>query len=97
MSVNIVVLIGIITSLCGVIFGYLAYNWRSKTDSKSEGKKDGELKADTEYIKRRIDDVLLEQKDTNKTLGVHADRLARVEESVKSAHHRLDDFKKGLE
>lgn len=54
------------------------------------------LSADIQYIKRRVDDVLLEQKDTNKTLDAHAERIARVEEAVKQAHKRIDEhIKKG--
>jgi hypothetical protein len=94
MNINVSVLIGVVGILCSIVSVYLGYRSgikKERTDKekecKSEGKESGELKADTEYIKRRIDDVLLEQKDTNKTLSHHADRLARVEESSKSAHH----------
>ena len=64
--------------------------------SRSSGAKDGALSADIQYIKRRVDDVLLEQKDTNKTLDAHAERIACVEEAVKQAHKRIDEhIKKG--
>lgn len=95
MTVNVVALIGVIGTICGVLFGILGHSAVVKKECKDEGVADGALKADTEYIKRRIDDVLLEQKDTNKTLNQHADRLARVEESTKSAHQRIDELVKG--
>lgn len=97
MNVNIIVLIGLVGTLCSIVFAYIGYNRGIKKEVKDEAKETGELKSNTEYIKRRIDEVLLEQKDTNKTLGIHAERLTRVEESVKSAHHRIDDIKKGIE
>jgi hypothetical protein len=102
MDVNVIVLIGLIASVCSIVFGYLGFvrgKEKERSDKekecKSEGKESGELKADTVYIRRRIDDILLEQRDTNKTLNVHSDRLARVEESAKSAHHRIDEIKNG--
>lgn len=63
-------------------------------DAKKEGQDDGALKADIAYIKRRVDDVLLEQRETNKTLDAHAERITRVEESTKQAHKRIDEISK---
>ncbi|MEG1609533.1 MAG: hypothetical protein RR348_06655 [Clostridia bacterium] len=51
-----------------------------------------QIGADNQYIKRRIDDVLLEQRETNKTLDAHGERLTRVEESAKQAHKRIDEL-----
>jgi len=97
MTVNVVILIGLIATICSIVFGYLGYSNGTKKENVAEGTESGALKADTEYIKRRIDDVLLEQRDTNKTLNAHAERLARVEESAQSAHKRIDELKKGAD
>lgn len=97
MTVDVVVLIGATASACSIIFGYIGYSKALKKESNSEGKETGELKADTEYIKRRIGDVLLEQRETNKTLNMHAERLTRVEESAKQAHKRIDRLERGKE
>lgn len=84
------VLIGCIAAVSGIVFGYIGYISGVKKESKSDGQKNGELKADIEYIKRRSDDTLLELKDISKTQSAHAERLTRVEESAKQAHKRLD-------
>ena len=101
MDINPTIVIALVSVSSGIVFGYLGYDRgkkkeRSDTekDYKTEGKENGELKADTVYIRRRIDDILLEQRDTNKTVSGHAERIAKVEESVKSAHHRIDEIKK---
>lgn len=57
---------------------------------KKDGSENGKHSADIEYIKRRTDDILLEQRNTNITLQSHAERITRVEEAVKQAHKRLD-------
>lgn len=93
MNIDVIVLIGAVGTVCAIVFGYLGYSSGMKKEFQNDGKESGELKADTEYIRRRIDDILLEQRDTNKTLNVHAERLTRVEESAKSAHHRIDEIK----
>ena len=87
---SIVTLIGVVGTISGIIFGYLGYSRGQRKDSRQLGSDSGALKTDIEYIKRRTDDVLLEQKDTNKTLGNLSERVTRVEESTKQAHKRID-------
>lgn len=101
MNVNASFLIGLIGVISSFIFAFLGYNRGQKkerddkeNECKKQGREDGELKADTEYIKKRIDDVLLEQRNINKTVSDHAIRIALVEAATKSAHHRLDEIKK---
>jgi len=92
-----IALIGVCGTICGIIFGYVGYKrgekkdtYADKKDTYYEGSKDGELMADTQYIKRRIDDVFLEQRDTNKSITTLSERVTRVEESAKQAHKRID-------
>lgn len=77
-------------SISAVVFSYIGYSRGVKKDSYTSGIELGTLESDIAYIKSRTDDVLLEQKDTNKSINVLAERVTRVEESTKSAHKRLD-------
>lgn len=79
-------IIGLICTVLGALFGFSAYKRYIKGDGEAEGRD----RSDIEYIKRRTDDILLEQKNTNMTLSSHAERITRVEESVKQAHKRID-------
>jgi hypothetical protein len=81
---------GIVASLSGVIFAYVGYLKGIKKDSYSAGAARGTLETDIAYIKHRTDEVLLEQKDTNKSINALADRVTRVEEIAKFAHERID-------
>lgn len=87
--ISLVVAIG---SISAVIFGYVGYSRGVKKDSYSAGTVRGTLEADITYIKRRTDDVLLEQRDTNKSITTLTERVTRVEENSKSAHKRLDQI-----
>lgn len=87
---TILALIGSAGTICAIVFGYIGYMSGVKKSCRDDGKEKGTLKSDTEYIKRRIDDVLLEQKDTNKSINALSERVTRVEESSKQAHKRLD-------
>ncbi len=98
MGTNIVLtMIGAVGTVCGIVFGYIGYQKGLKTDNYKEGNEDGTLRADTQYIKRRIDDVLLEQKETNKSINSLSERVTRVEESAKQAHKRIDRIERGME
>lgn len=97
MLVDIGAFIGYVVGAVGVINIGVGI-WRNhRADNRAEGEQDGSLRTDTQYIKRRVDDVLLEQRDTNKTLTALGERVTRVEESAKSAHHRLDGLERRMD
>lgn len=89
-TTTVVTLIGLASTVCSITFGYIGYQKGVRKDAYQKGGHDGSLRADIDYIKRRSDDIILEQKDTNKTLGTLSERLTRVEESSKQAHKRID-------
>jgi ABC-type transporter Mla subunit MlaD len=94
MEVNI--LIGCTAAICGTVFGYLAMQARIKGETRSDGIAAGQLRADIDYIKRGSDSTLLELRSLNQTVNCHADRLARVEESTKQAHHRINELREEM-
>lgn len=95
-NATIYALIGVTGTVCSICFGYLGYKRGLQKDSSENGRETGALKADMEYIKRRVDDVLLEQKDTNKSINTLAERVSKVEESAKQAHKRIDRIERGF-
>jgi hypothetical protein len=99
-GVSLVVATG---AVFGIIFGYWGYSRGLKKDTYSEGALKGEQQADISYIKKRSDDILLEQKDTNRKLEGHsaqltdhAVKIAKVTEVAASAHKRLDSLERGV-
>lgn len=84
------IFIGTLSTLMGIFVGFFGLKRTLKQDYKSEGHNEGTFKTDLLYIKKRTDDVLLEQKDTNRNLSLLTERLVRVEESSKAAHKRVD-------
>lgn len=89
--------IGLIATVCSIAFGYMGYQKGIKDESKKLGNNEGILNTDIQYIKRRTDEVLLEQKDTNRNIGFLTERVTRVEEGIKAVNNRVDtvelDFK----
>ena len=81
-------------TLLGTIIGYGTFMQAQKKAIRDEGSGDGELKADISYIKRGVEDIRIDMKATEKTIGDLSERVTRVEESSKQAHKRIDDQQK---
>lgn len=82
-------------TICSILFLYIGYQRGLKKDAYKDGNADGELKSDIQYIKRKTEDVYLEQRNTTRCIAEHGERITRVEESAKAAHKRLDRVEGG--
>lgn len=87
---TILTVIAVAGTLSGIYIGWSGKSRNVKHDVAGEASKDAELRTNMEYIKRGIDDVRVEQKVQGQRFDQLAERVTRVEESSKSAHHRLD-------
>lgn len=89
--------LGVVATVFSLIFGYMGYQKGLKDESKKIGKNEGTLTTDIQYIKRRTDEVLLEQKDTNKNMSALTERIVRVEENILNTNEKIknleEDFK----
>ena len=83
-------ILGAVGIVASIIFGTIAYRRAHKQDIASDASVEAILKVDINYIKEGIDDIKSEQHRTADNMGRLAERVTRVEESVKSAHRRLD-------
>lgn len=82
--------LGVVGTLCAIIFGYAAFTRNRKKDESEEGKQDGTLLTEIGYIKSGVDDIKRKQdKQDEQHVEVIA-RLSSVEASAKQAHKRLD-------
>lgn len=84
--------VSIIIAVIGCAIGIWGFFRNKDKDSRDEGS----ILADIKYIQRGVDNIQLDIKEHNRTLSEHNDRLIKVEESVKSAHHRLDSIEDKL-
>lgn len=83
-------LIGLVISVATFLIGRFA-------SYKSSGEKSGYLASDIGYIKAGIDDLKTEIRALKMEMAEISTRLARVEESTKQAHKRIDEIIKKSE
>ena len=89
--------LGVVGTLCAIIFGYIAFKRNNKNDNTEEGKKDGVLLTEIGYIKSGVDDIKRKQEKEDERHVQVVSRLTAVEASAKQAHHRLDNLENKYE
>jgi len=98
--------VGLLLTLVACIVGFLTYNLAKKKEDKQEIKEDSSTQArlemQLEYISKGIDDIKSDMQDMkkdakeqDKKIGDLLEKIARLEESLKSAHKRIDDLEGG--
>lgn len=71
----------------------LARNGRQDTEKEAEQR--ASMSADLKYIRGSIDDIKLENRVMQQNIGDLKLKVTEIDQSVKSAHKRLDDMQKG--
>jgi hypothetical protein len=84
------IIIGIICTVLGAAVRYATFSRNKEKDDKSDGRQLGTVLTELGYIKSNTDEIKAEQRELRKTNTEFAGRLASVEASAKSAHHRID-------
>ncbi len=83
-------IIGVVGTILGGVLSYAAFHRNSKKDSEEEGKSSGTMLTEIGYIKGGIDRIERKQDAQDARYIGMAERMSAVENSAKSAHHRID-------
>ena len=94
MSEAILSAISVISGVCAIVFGYIAFVRNRDSDKTKEAKSDA---TELGYIKGGIDDVKAEQREQRKTNTDFVGRLVSVEASAKQAHKRIDHIEQQID
>lgn len=83
--------VSVAAAISGVVLGWLG---RSRA-VRQDGAEDGEIRASVKYIRDGVDDLRVEIKSQSQRYDMLAERVTRVEESTKQAHHRINRLEGG--
>lgn len=89
--------ISIISGICAIVFGYIAFVRNRDSDKTKAAKSDATILTELGYIKGGIDDVKAEQREQRKTNTDFVGRLVSVEASAKQAHKRIDHIEQQID
>lgn len=95
MNIDITVIIALV-GMIGTIIGTFIGIWKAKKDgekaTREDAVKDTTAIVKLDYISKGVDDIRLDIKAQDKRISDLVERVVTVEQSVKSAHHRLDNL-----
>ena len=97
MSEAILSAISVISGVCAIVFGYIAFVRNRDSDKTKEAKSDATILTELGYIKGGIEDVKAEQREQRKTNTDFVGRLVSVEASAKQAHRRIDHIEQQID
>lgn len=90
MSIETIVAIAV--PVISLVFVVLNFGRTSKKDTEDNASERATMTADIKYIRTSIDDIKLDNREIKGNISDLQTRVAKVEQSVDSAHQRLDDF-----
>lgn len=92
MSETILTALSVVSTVCAIVFGYVAFVRNRDKDKETDAKADATVLTEIGYIKANTDEIKAEQKEQRKTNVEFVTRLTAVEESTKQAHKRIDEI-----
>ena len=96
-SVNdVLTVISVISTLCAIVFGYVAFSRTRRMDSKQEGEKNAAVLTEMSYIKGGMDEMKRKMETQEKRHLECTVHLAKVEATANKAHERIDEITGGI-
>lgn len=86
--------VGLICTIVGAAATFLTQKRNFKQDTKEEASNFTRIEAKLDYVSKGVEDIRLDMRDHGRQINDLTERIVRVEESTKSAHHRMDAFEK---
>lgn len=86
--------VALICSILGAIIGVLGFIRLSKADAKEETSSFTRVETKLDYIGKDVSDIKVDFRTQAKQISDIEQRVTRVEESTKSAHHRIDGLER---
>jgi len=83
--------------MLGLIIAYQTYQLNRQKETKADTRQDTKLETKLDYISKGVEDIRIDLKANEKQMVALGERVARVEESSKQAHKRIDKLEKGDE
>lgn len=89
--------IALLCTVLGVVISYLTFQRNKDNSIRAETKENAFTSAKLDYISKGVDDIRLDIKAQDRKIEDIVDRVARIDESTKSAHKRIDRLERNEE
>ena len=85
-------IVGSVMTLLSVIIAIFTFYFNRKKETNNDGEWRGSLNADIQHIKNGVDELKTDNEEIKGSVADLRERVALVEASAKSAHHRIDSI-----
>ena len=89
---SIETMVAICVPVIALIFTVMSFKRNVTKDTEENATERATMSADIKYIRTSIDDIKVDNRVIKSDISNLQAKVARVEQSVDSAHKRLDDF-----
>lgn len=89
--------IALLCTVLGVVISYLTFQRNKDNSIRAETKENAFTSAKLDYISKGVDDIRLDIKAQDRKIEDISDKVARIDESTKSAHKRIDRLERNEE
>lgn len=90
MTIEVALLISVISVSFAIYTGLSSKKRNDMSDIRKDASETATINVKLDTINRGVDDIKIEQKTISKDIKDLSDRVLVVEQSTKSAHHRID-------
>ena len=87
------IVIPVVTAVCTIASFLIG----RQTAARKQGKEEGEIKSDIEYIKQRIDRLVANEDSIFSRINKNNERITRTEEKLEDTIRRLDRWERRKE
>jgi len=87
-------LVGVVSGVCAVVFGAMNSRRADVSQTREDALMLARIEGKLDSANRGIEDMRVEVRTHGGRIAELSTRVTRCEESVKSAHHRLDEVRK---
>ncbi|MEW9093926.1 MAG: hypothetical protein AB2417_02490 [Clostridiaceae bacterium] len=86
--------IALLCSIIGAVIALITFSKNRDKDLKKDTKEETIMSTRLDYIAKGVDDIRLDMKAQDRKMQDFGERLIVIEQSTKSAHHRIDGLEK---
>ncbi len=98
MTANVIVaIVSSCVAVCSLIFAILTFSRNGKKDIVADAREMATLNVKLDNISSTVTDIKYDVSATKKDLSILSQKVAEIESSVKSAHHRIDSVEERIE
>lgn len=82
--------VGVVISIAAVLISFIGLMMNSRKDTRTDAAQNATTQTKLNTLLSGVDDIRVEMKSIQKSLGEHSERLTKLEVKMESDSHRIE-------